>query len=140
MAISLSEALKELREELYRAQESGAGQQFQFEVEKAELEVTVEFRKEGSGKVKVSVGPAGVEGGGGGEHTSTQRLTLTLNILDEALGGERARIRHRAQGSRDGELAADDNATSVLGASPNGEPTQDGSPEDEMAQRRPWDR
>ncbi|MFF0752696.1 trypco2 family protein [Streptomyces sp. NPDC004267] len=141
MAISLSEALKELREELYRAQDSGAGQQFQFEVEKAELEVVVQFRKEGSGKVKVSVGPAGVEGGGGAEHTSTQKLTLTLNILDEAVGGQRARIRHSEQGSRDGGLTADDSAMPEPGASGAKEPTQGGSPveSETMQPRRPWD-
>lgn len=109
MGISLSEALRELRQELYAAQDEGAGEQFQFEVEQAQLSLEVEFRRDGNGKVKVEVGglaaKGGVEGGGGLGSTRRQVLTLTLQVRDEARGGERARIR-RPEGGLD--TAVDD--------------------------------
>ncbi|MFH7594775.1 trypco2 family protein [Streptomyces racemochromogenes] len=91
--ISLSEALRQLRSELYQAQTDAAGQQLRFEVEKAELELEVEFRRDGTGKVKVSVGALGTKGeaeaGGARGAVRRERLTLTLNVLDEALGPDR---------------------------------------------------
>ncbi|MEU9128880.1 trypco2 family protein [Kitasatospora sp. NPDC048540] len=88
--ISLSEALWQLRSELYQAQTDGAGQQLRFEVEKAELELEVEFRRDGNGKVKVSVGALGAKGeaeaGGARGAVRRERLTLTLNVLDGAVG------------------------------------------------------
>jgi hypothetical protein len=102
VGISLSEALAELRQELYTAQSEGAREQFRFEVEQAELSLEVEFRRDGDSKVKVEVGAlgtkAGVEAGGGLGSTRRQVLTLTLQVRDEALGGERARIRRSAGG------------------------------------------
>ncbi|MEU1543678.1 trypco2 family protein [Actinacidiphila glaucinigra] len=91
-SISLSSALEELRQELYKAQDAGSNQQFRFEVEKAELELQVQFHVDGSGKAKVSLGTVGLEVGGGVKHSSTHRLLLTLNVRDEAAGGDRARI------------------------------------------------
>ncbi|MGC5009033.1 trypco2 family protein [Streptomyces sp. DT203] len=100
--ISLSEALREVRQELYAAQAEGAREQFRFEVEQAELTVEVEFRRDGNGKVKVDVGALGTkvggEAGGGLGSTRRQTLTLTLQVRDEALGGERAKIRRSASG------------------------------------------
>ncbi|WP_017238211.1 trypco2 family protein [Streptomyces sp. SS] len=100
--ISLAEALRELRQELYTAQADGAHQQFQFEVQQAELTLEVEFRRDGNGKVKVDVGAFGAKVGGeaGGSLGSTHRqtLTLTLQVHDEATGGARARIRRQDGG------------------------------------------
>jgi hypothetical protein len=100
--ISLAEALRELRRELYAAQDEGEGEQFRFEVEQAELTLEVEFRRDGNGKVKVDVGALGAtvggEAGGGLGSTRRQTLTLTLQVRDEALGGERAKIRRSANG------------------------------------------
>lgn len=97
MGISLTEALAELRRELYAAQMEGAHQQFRFEIEHAELSLEVEFRQDGNGGVKVEVGAlgatAGVEAGGALGSTRRQVLTLTLQVRDEALGGDRAKIR-----------------------------------------------
>ncbi|MFE5797387.1 trypco2 family protein [Streptomyces sp. NPDC056503] len=97
--VMLSEAVAELREELYRAADASPGEQFRFEVEQAELCLEVEFRKDGNGKVSVEVGAfgtkGGVEAGGGGGVTHRQTLTLTLNVRDEALGGQPARIRRQ---------------------------------------------
>lgn len=136
MGIGLAEALAELRAELYRAQDAGAGQQFRFEVESAELELTVEFRKNGDGKVQVSVGAAGVEAGGGVESTKSHRLALTLNIRDEALGGTRAVIGRQAP-----EAAA---AASGVPGPPVVETAvaAEEAPAEEAAERprRPWDR
>lgn len=104
MGISLTEALGQLRRELYAAQDEGADEQFQFEVEQAELSLEVEFRRDGNGKVKVEVGLPGTKAGGevGGGLGSTRRqvLTLRLQVRDEAMGGERAKIR-RATGGLD---------------------------------------
>ncbi|AXU16823.1 trypco2 family protein [Streptomyces clavuligerus] len=103
--ISLGEALRELREELYAAQAAGAGQQVRFEVEQAQLTLEVEFRRDGQGGVKVEVGlpgaKAGGEAGGGLGSTRRQTLTLTLQVHDEALGGTRAKI-----GRTDGGLSS----------------------------------
>ena len=94
--ISLSEALQELRRELYEAQDAAAGQQLRFEVEQAQLMLDVEFRRDGNGGVKVEVGLPGAkangEVGGGLGSTRRQTLTLTLQVHDEALGGARAKI------------------------------------------------
>ncbi|WP_220378255.1 trypco2 family protein [Streptomyces sp. Ag109_G2-15] len=102
MGIPLAEALAELRRELYAAQAEGSQEQFRFEVEQAELSLEVEFRREGNGGVKVEVGAlgttAGMEAGGGLGSTRRQVLTLTLQVRDEALGGERARIRRGSGG------------------------------------------
>ncbi|MFF8617448.1 trypco2 family protein [Streptomyces sp. NPDC015350] len=137
MGIGLAEALAELREELYRAQDAGAGQQFRFEVESAELELTVEFRKNGDGKVNVSVGAAGIEAGGGAESTKSHRLALTLNIRDEALGGKRAVIGRNAPAA----AAAGGSGlpgVPVAGAAVSAEETA--AEEAVERPRRPWDR
>ncbi|MCT2546219.1 trypco2 family protein [Streptomyces atratus] len=137
MGIGLAEALAELREELYRAQDAGAGQQFRFEVESAELELTVEFRKNGDGKVKVSVGAAGVEAGGGAESTQSHRLALTLNIRDEALGGTRAVIRRNAP-----EAAAAGAFSAPEVPATEADISEEETPAGEAVERprRPWDR
>ncbi|MFB7076459.1 trypco2 family protein [Streptomyces sp. NPDC056308] len=137
MGIGLAEALAELREELYRAQDAGAGQQFRFEVESAELELTVEFRKNGDGKVKVSVGAAGVEAGGGAESTKSHRLALTLNIRDDALGGTRAVIGRNTHGVAAAGTSGVPGEPAAEAAVPKEE-----TPMKEASERpsRPWDR
>ncbi|MEV8588264.1 trypco2 family protein [Streptomyces sp. NPDC051180] len=100
--ITLAEALNELRQELYTAQDEGTNEQFRFEVEQAELTLEVEFRRDGNGKVNVEVGAFGAkvagEAGGALGSTLRQTLTLTLQVHDEALGGARAKIRRRTGG------------------------------------------
>ncbi|MEV8595888.1 trypco2 family protein [Streptomyces sp. NPDC052012] len=127
--IPLSKALAELRQELYAAQAEGAGEQFRFEVEQAELSLEVEFRRDGNGAVKVEVGAlgakVGADAGGGLGSTRRQVLTLTLQVRDEALGGERARIR-RTAGGLDGEEGG------------STEPGPDAGPA-EGAASRPWE-
>ncbi|MBD9727888.1 trypco2 family protein [Streptomyces caniscabiei] len=134
--ISLSEALQELRRELYAAQDAGVGQQLRFEVEQAQLMLEVEFRRDGNGGVKVEVGFPGAkangEVGGGLGATRRQTLTLTLQVHDEALGGERVRIRRSGRGldaPPDGSVRR-----------PSGAESLDGTPDTGAAgQPRPWE-
>ncbi|MFF3468690.1 trypco2 family protein [Streptomyces sp. NPDC001984] len=137
MGISLTEALGELRRELYAAQDEGAGQQFQFEVEQAQLSLEVEFRRDGNGKVKVEVGAlgakAGGEAGGGLGSTRRQVLTLTLQVRDEARGGERAKIRRTTGG-------LDTAAAGTAGHDPGAEPSDATTGlVEEGAAPRPWE-
>jgi len=46
----LAAAIEELRQELYKAQDEGADQQFAFVIEEAALELQLELRKTGKGK------------------------------------------------------------------------------------------
>ncbi|MFC5718610.1 trypco2 family protein [Streptomyces gamaensis] len=114
MSIGLSEALNELRKELYEAQASGAGQQLRFELEKAELELAVEFHRDGSGKVNVTVGALGTKVGGEARGAlgdiRKQRLTLTLNVRDEATGGQHWPISRSTDGSSPPEERGDASA------------------------------
>ncbi|MER5399862.1 trypco2 family protein [Streptomyces sp. NPDC002599] len=135
--ISLAEALGELRRELYAAQEEGAGEQFRFEVEQAELSLEVEFRRDGNGGVKVEVGAwgaaAALNAEGGAGTARRQVLTLTLQVRDEALGGERAKV-GRVTGEVGG--AGSDAAAGTSGPRPPSG-LSDASFED--AQARPWE-
>jgi hypothetical protein len=147
MGIPLAQALAELRRELYQAQDDGATEQFRFEVEQAELSLDLEFRSDGKGGVKVEVGAlgakAGVDAGSERGHTHRQTLKLTLQIRDEALGGQRARIR-RTTGGLDNE---DDPRTGRRGGHASGQhdsrqaPSGDAASgqEDEAAEPRPWE-
>ncbi|WP_234439456.1 MULTISPECIES: trypco2 family protein [Streptomyces] len=130
--ISLAEALRELRQELYAAQADGAHQQFQFEVQQAELTLEVEFRRDGNGKVKVDVGAFGAkvggEGGGSLGSTHRQTLTLTLEVHDEATGGARARIRRQDGGLGPNPAGGAGGASGAAGGRAEDEP-EDGSNE-----------
>ncbi|GAA0914625.1 trypco2 family protein [Streptomyces thermoalcalitolerans] len=134
MGISLAEALAELRQELYSAQNEGAGEQFRFEVEQAELSLEVEFRRDAGGKVKVEVGAlgakAGGEAGGGTGSTRRQLLTLKLQVRDEALGGERVRIRRPAGGLNTADGDVPERSPDI--GSPDGHSAKDAEP-------RPWE-
>ena len=135
--ISLVEALSQLRRELYAAQDGGAGEQFRFEVEQAELTLEVEFRRDGNGKVKVDVGALGAkvggEAGGGAGSTQRQTLKLTLQVRDEALGGERAKIRRADEAP--GMPADDPAGSSSRDTPPDGTSTADR----QAAGLRPWE-
>jgi hypothetical protein len=137
--VTLAEALKELRRELYAAQDDGAGQQLRFEVEQAQLTLDVEFRRDTDGKVKVEVGfpgvKAGAEAGGGFEVTRRQTLTLSLQVHDEALGGSRARIRRlSAEDGAGASQPSDGEASGQAGSAENG---ASGSG---VGSKRPWER
>ncbi|MEV7060997.1 trypco2 family protein [Streptomyces microflavus] len=135
--VTLSEALEELRRELYAAQDAGAGQQLRFEVEQAQLTLEVEFHRDAAGKVKVEVGlpgaKAGAEAGGGVEATRRQTLALTLQVHDEALGGNRAKIRRQPA-----ENSAPDQGPS--GAEAPREPTGAKAPAEESGNNTRWKR
>lgn len=137
MGISLTEALAELRRELYAAQTDGAREQFRFEVLQAELSLEVEFRRDGNGGVKVEVGALGTalgaEAGAAQGSTRRQVLTLSLQVRDEALGGERARIRGTAGTHEDGldtarEAPGDGNGSTAAS-----------SEADSTVPQRPWE-
>lgn len=102
-SIGLAAAIEELRQELYQAQDLGAGQQFAFGVEEAELELLLELRNSGTGDGKLSFGVATV--GVGGEHATvrTHRLTLRLSVRDRAAGGTGPEISDSEPGSWDEE-------------------------------------
>ncbi|MEU9735942.1 trypco2 family protein [Streptomyces sp. NPDC048002] len=99
--IGLVAAIEELRQELYRAQDLGADQQFRFGIEEAQLELQLELRHSGKGDGKVSFGVASV--GAGGEHSTvrTHRLTLRLSVQDRARGGTSPEISDTGTGSWD---------------------------------------
>ncbi|MFF3617298.1 trypco2 family protein [Streptomyces sp. NPDC002580] len=100
--MDISEALEDLRQQLYRAQDMGRNQQFRFKVEKAELHLEVQIRQNGSGRAKVSIGPAGAEAGGEVGRARTHRLVLTLNVLDQATG-DQAQINDEEPGTAGGQ-------------------------------------
>ncbi|WP_327692444.1 trypco2 family protein [Streptomyces sp. NBC_00459] len=147
MGIPLAQALAELRRELYQAQDEGAAEQFRFEVEQAELSLDVEFRSDGKGGVKVEVGAlgakAGVEAGGDVGNTRRQTLKLTLQVRDEALGGQRARISRKTGGlgneddPRTGQPDRNDPGRHESRQDPSGDAVSD--QEDAAADPEPWE-
>ncbi|GAA4547440.1 trypco2 family protein [Streptomyces collinus] len=84
--IGLAAAIEELRQELYRAQESGVRQQFAFEVEEAQLELLLELRSDVRPEGKVSFGVASVGVNGTSASARTHKLVLKLKVRDQALG------------------------------------------------------
>ncbi|MGA4862156.1 trypco2 family protein [Streptomyces lavendulocolor] len=100
-AIRLAEAIDDLRQELYEAQNLGKDQQFAFAVEEAELELLLELRDSGKADGRLTFGVATV--GAGGEHATvrTHRLTLKLAIRDRAAGGTNPEISDDESGSWD---------------------------------------
>ncbi|MFJ6893820.1 trypco2 family protein [Streptomyces hokutonensis] len=75
----LAAAIEELRQELYKAQDQGAQQQFAFQIEEAQLELLLELRDEGKGDGKLQFGVATVSAGGSHSSTRTHKLTLKLH-------------------------------------------------------------
>ncbi len=140
--VTLAEALSELRRELYAAQDDGAGQQLRFEVEQAQLTLDVEFRRGGDGKVKVEVGfpgvKAGAEAGGTLEATHRQTLTLSLQVLDEALGGSRAKIRRPSAENGAGATVAKSTGAEASEQSTGAE-APDGASGSGTGAKRPWE-
>ncbi|MEV6956894.1 trypco2 family protein [Streptomyces sp. NPDC051183] len=90
--IGLAEAIEELRRELGRAQDAGAGQQLRFEVAEAELELLLELRREASPEARLSFGVVSAGVAGAVATARTHRLTLRLTVRDEATGGRNAHI------------------------------------------------
>jgi hypothetical protein len=101
--IGLAAAIEELRQELYRAQDLGADQQFAFGIEEAELELQLELRNSGKGDGKVSFGVATASAGGEHSTVRTHRLTLRLSVRDRARGGCSPEISDTETGSWDEE-------------------------------------
>ncbi|MFE0759599.1 trypco2 family protein [Streptomyces smyrnaeus] len=97
----LAAAIEELRQELYKAQDQGAQQQFAFQIEEAELELLLELRDEGKGDGKLQFGVATVSAGGSHSSTRTHKLTLKLQVTDRARGGASPEISHNKPGSWD---------------------------------------
>ncbi|MFE2722751.1 trypco2 family protein [Kitasatospora sp. NPDC059327] len=99
--IGLASAIEELRQELYLAQDAGAGQQLAFEIEEAQLELLLELRNEGraDGKLKFGVATVGASGSTGS--TRTHKLTLKLKVRDRATGGGQAEVGAQETGSWD---------------------------------------
>ncbi|MFF5522626.1 trypco2 family protein [Streptomyces coeruleorubidus] len=80
--IGIADAIKQLREELYRAQSDGANQQFMFEIVEAELELHLEIRSEAG--LKIGVAAIGLDGKLSAANTHT--LRLKLDVHDKSLG------------------------------------------------------
>lgn len=101
--IGLTAAIEELRQELYRAQDLAADQQFTFGIEEAELELQLELRNSGKGDGKVSFGVATVGASGELSTVRTHRLTLKLSVRDRSRGGSSPEISDTETGSWDEE-------------------------------------
>ncbi|QIZ00519.1 trypco2 family protein [Streptomyces sp. S1D4-11] len=99
----LAAAIEELRQELYKAQDQGARQQFAFQIEEAQLELLLELRDEGKGDGKLQFGVATVSAGGSHSSARTHKLTLKLHVKDRAMGGTNPEISHDASGAWDDE-------------------------------------
>ncbi|MEU2779907.1 trypco2 family protein [Streptomyces sp. NPDC007162] len=97
--IGLAAALEELRQELYDAQDRGAGEQFAFEIQEAQLELLLELRDDVKGEGKLQFGVATVGGGGGQSSARSHKLTLKLQIKDRAVGGNSPEISGSQSGS-----------------------------------------
>jgi len=80
--ILLSDLIENLRAELEKAAEKGAGQALVFEIQKAELEAKVVVSRKGSvdGKVQFWV----VNAGAGYEKTGEETQTITLTLLPKS--------------------------------------------------------
>ncbi|MGW6534711.1 trypco2 family protein [Streptomyces sp. NPDC055051] len=100
-AIRLAEAIEDLRQELYAAQDLGKDQQFAFTVEEAELELLLELRDSGKADGRLTFGVATVGAGGERAAARTHRLTLKLAIRDRAAGGTSPEISDDESGSWD---------------------------------------
>ncbi|MFF3140089.1 trypco2 family protein [Streptomyces mirabilis] len=90
--IGLAQVIELLRRELGDAQEAGAHQQLRFEVAEVQVELLVELREEIRPEVKLSFGVVSGGAGAAAGSSHTHRLTLKLNVRDEALGGRKAQV------------------------------------------------
>lgn len=88
----LSQAIEELRRELYEAQALSASQQFVFGIEEVQLELLLELRetKRGSGGFAFGVltGSIGKEQA----HAASHKLILKLSVKDLAAAGSSPNI------------------------------------------------
>lgn len=101
--IGLAAAIEGLRQELYRAQDQGAGQQFAFGIEEAQLELLLELRDSGKGDGKLDFGVAKIGVGGEFATVRTHKLTLKLSVKDRAADGTSPEISDDEVGSWDEE-------------------------------------
>lgn len=76
--IGLAEMLTDLRSELLKARDEGAGKEMRFEVADVELEVMVSTTKEAQGKGGVKFWVYNAEAGVSGSEGKTHRLKLKL--------------------------------------------------------------
>ncbi|WP_371552497.1 hypothetical protein OG266_44015 [Streptomyces sp. NBC_00554] len=90
--VGVAQAIEQLRRELGEAQDAGANQQLRFEIAEVQMELLVELREEGGPEAKVSFGVLSVGAGAKVGRAHTHRLTLKLNVRDEALGGRTAHV------------------------------------------------
>jgi hypothetical protein len=91
--IGLAKVLAMLRQELAQAQDEGAGHQFRFEITEAEAELLVEIDAEGGAEAGGSIGVVTLKAGGQVSRADTHRLTLKLQVKDEATGGRNLEVR-----------------------------------------------
>lgn len=84
--VGLAEAIEQIRDELARAQDAGAGHQFRFEVTDIEVELLVEMCKEGGANAKAQFYVVSVGADGRASATSTHRVMLKLHVNDAATG------------------------------------------------------
>jgi hypothetical protein len=91
--IGLAKVLAMLRRELAQAQDEGAGHQFRFEITEAEAELLVEIDAEGGAEAGGSIGVVTLKAGGQVSRADTHRLTLKLQVKDEATGGRNLEVR-----------------------------------------------
>ncbi|WP_444961984.1 trypco2 family protein [Nocardiopsis sp. M1B1] len=87
--IGLSQAIKELRDELTAAQREKKENGIGIEIVEAEVELLLEARGEGAGKAGVSFGVVSLGADGKVSRKNTHRITLKLALTD-ADGGNLA--------------------------------------------------
>jgi hypothetical protein len=82
--VGLAEAIHNIRGEIIRAQELGAGSSLKFEVEPVELTMNLVVSSTGKVGVKVGFGPIGAEAGADVGSSTTH--TITLRMLPQNTG------------------------------------------------------
>ena len=99
--VGLAEAIEQIREELARAQDAGAGHQFRFEVTDIEVELLVEMRKDGGANAKAQFWVVSAGADGSASSSNTHRVMLRLNVTDAATG-RNLEVNRSAEHSWDG--------------------------------------
>ncbi|MEU0382838.1 trypco2 family protein [Streptomyces chartreusis] len=102
----LAEALETLRAELDAAQTAGARRRLRFEIEEATLELLLELRSDIRPGIKLAFGVVTADLGGERGSSRTHKLTLKLNVRDEALGGRNAQVRETRKEQWEPDAAA----------------------------------
>ncbi|WP_150250848.1 trypco2 family protein [Nocardiopsis deserti] len=97
--IGLSQAIKELRDELATAQAEGKDHGIRIEIVEAEVELLLEAHEEGAGKAGVSFGVVSLGADGKVGRTNTHRITLKLALT--GADGKNTRVSSRNGVRRD---------------------------------------